>query len=56
MYNQNIAKLKKIIELHNKEFTEINEVEVEEKKTEYLKIFGMIIIIIFILYFLELKN
>ena len=49
-------KLKKIIEIQKQEISEINEVEVEEKKTNYLKIFGMIIIIIFILYFLEFKN
>ena len=49
-------KLKKIIEIQKQEILEINEVEVEEKKTDYLKIFGIIIIIIFILYFLELKN
>ena len=51
-------KLKKIIEIQKQEISEINdvEVEVEEKKIDYLKIFGIIILIIFILYFLELKN
>ena len=49
-------KLKKIIEIQKQEISEINEVEVEEKKTNYLKIFGIIILIILILYFLELKN
>ena len=49
-------KLKKIIEIQKQEILEINEVEVEEKKTNYLKIFGIVILIIFILYFLELKN
>ena len=49
-------KLKKIIEIQKKEILEINEVEVEEKKSDYLKIFGIIILIIFIIYFLELKN
>ena len=48
--------LKKLIEIQKQEISEINEVEVEEKKTDYLKIFGIIILIIFILYFLELKN
>ena len=54
-YNKT-KKLKKIIEIQKKEILEINEVEVEEKKTNYLKIFGIIILIILILYFLELKN
>ena len=49
-------KLKKIIEIQKQEILDINEVEVEEKKTNYLKIFGIIILIILILYFLELKN
>ena len=49
-------KLKKIIEIQKQEISEINEVEVEEKKTDYLKIFGIIILIILIFYFLELKN
>ena len=48
--------MKKIIETQKQESSEINEVEVEEKKTNYLKIFGIIILIILILYFLELKN
>jgi len=49
-------KLRKIIELQNKEITESNEVEVEEKKQEYLKIIIMILLIIFIFYFLEVNN
>ena len=49
-------KLQKIIEIQKQEISEINEVEVEEKKTNYLKIFGIIILIFLILYFLELKN
>ena len=49
-------KLKKIIEIQKKEILEINEVDFEEKKTNYLKIFGIIILITLILYFLELKN
>ena len=49
-------KLKKIIEIQKQEISEINEVEVEEKKSNYLKIFGIIILIILIFYFLELKN
>ena len=38
-------KLKKIIEIQKQEISEINEAEVEEKKTNYLKIFGIIILI-----------
>ena len=49
-------KLKKIIEIQKQEISEINEIEFEEKKPVYLKIFGIIILIIFIIYFLELKN
>ncbi len=49
-------KLKKIIESQNKEFTEINDVEVEEKKQDYLKILIIILLIIFIFYFLEVNN
>ena len=48
--------LKKIIEIQKQEISEINEVELEEEKTNYLKIFGIIIIIFLILYFLESKN
>ena len=47
-------KLKRIIENQKQEISEIN--DVEEKKTDYLKIFGIIILIILILYFLELNN
>ena len=54
-YNKT-KKLKKIIEIQKQEISEINEVEVEEKKSDYLKIFGIIILIVLILYFLELKN
>ena len=49
-------KLKKIIELQNKEITESNEVEVQEKKQDYLKILIIILLIIFIFYFLEVKT
>ena len=49
-------KLKKIIELQKKEFTESNEVEVEEKKQDYLKILIITLLIIFIFYFLEVNN
>ena len=49
-------KLKKIIELQNKEIIEINEVEFEEKKQNYLKILIIILLIIFIFYFLEINN
>ena len=49
-------KLKKIIELQNKEITESNEVEVEEKKQKYFKIIIMILLIIFIFYFLEVNS
>ena len=48
--------LKKLIEIQKQEISEINKVEVEEKKTDYLKIFGIIILIFFIIYFLELKK
>ena len=53
-FYKKVKKLKKIIEIQKKEISENNEVEVE--KTNYLKIFGIIIIIFLILYFLELKN
>ena len=53
-FYKKIKNLKKKIETQKQEISEIN--EVEEKKTDYLKIFGIIIIIIFIFYFLELKN
>ena len=49
-------KLKKIIELQNKEITESNEVDVKEKKQDYLKILIIILLIIFIFYFLEVNN
>ena len=49
-------KLKKIIELQKKEFTESNEVEVEENKQDYLKILIIILLIILIFYFLEVNN
>ena len=54
-FYKKIKNLKRIIEIQRQEISEINEVDVK-KKTDYFKIFGMIIIIIFILYFLELKN
>ena len=49
-------KLKKIIEFQNKEITESNEVDVQEKKHDYLKILIIILLIIFIFYFLEVNN
>ena len=49
-------KLKKIIQLQNKEITESNEVEVQEKKQDYLEILIIILLIIFIFYFLEINN
>ena len=55
-FYKNTKKLKKIIELQNKEFTESNEVEVQEKKQDYLKILIIILLIIFIFYFLEVNN
>ena len=55
-FYKKIKNLKKTIEIQRQEISEINELEVEEKKTNYLKIFGIIILIILILYFLELKN
>ena len=54
-YNK-IKNFKKIIETQKQEISDINEVEVEEKKANYVKIFGVIILIILIIYFLELKN
>ena len=55
-FYKKIKNLKKIIQIQSQEISEINKVDVEEKKIDYLKIFGMIIAIIFILYFLELEN
>ena len=55
-FYKKVKKLNKIIKIQKKEISEINEVEVEEEKINYLKIFGIIIIIFLILYFLELKN
>ena len=55
-FHKKVKKLEKIIEIQKKEISEINEVEVEQEKTNYLKIFGIIIIIFLILYFLELNN
>ena len=49
-------RLKKIIEFQNKQFTETNEVEYEEKKIDYLKILLIILLIILIFYLLEAKN
>ena len=49
-------KLNKIIELQNKELTENNEVEFEEKKHNYLKILIIILLIFLIFYFLEVNN
>ena len=55
-FYKKIKKLKKIIEFQNEEFTESNQVEVEEKKQDYLKILIIILLIIFIFYFLEVNN
>ena len=55
-FYKKVKKMKKIIEIQKKEISEINEVEIKEEKTNYLKIFGIIIIIFLILYFLELNN
>ena len=55
-FYKKIKKLKEIIELQNKEITESNEVEVQEKKQDYLKILIIILLIIFIFYFLEINN
>ena len=55
-FYKKINELKKLIEIQKQEISEINKVEVEEKKTDYLKIFGIIILIFFIIYFLELKK
>ena len=49
-------KLKKIIELQNKEISESNEVEVKGKKQDYLKIIIIILLIIIIYYFLEVNR
>lgn len=49
-------KLKKIIELQNKELAESDEVEFQEKKQNYLKILIIILLIIFIFYFLEIND
>ena len=49
-------RFKKVIENQKREISEINEVEVEEKKTNYIKIFVIIVLIFFIVYFLESKN
>ena len=55
-FYKKIKKLKKIIELQKEEFTESNEVAVEEKRQDYLKILIIILLIIFIFYFLEVNN
>ena len=55
-FYKKIKKLKKIIEFQNEEFTESNQVEVEEKKQDYLKILIIILLIIFIIYYLEINN
>ena len=54
-YKKN-KKLEKVNEILNKEFSEANVVEVEEKKTDYLKILIVVLLIVFILYFLELNH
>ena len=50
------CRFKKVIENQKREISEINEVEVEEKKINYLKIFVIIVLIFLIIYFLESKN
>ena len=49
-------KLKKKIEFHNKEFTATNELEIENKKPDFIKTLAVMILIIFIIYFLEANN
>ena len=49
-------KLKKIIELQNIEYSAISELEAEEKKSGYVKILIIVLLIIFIIYFLEVNN
>jgi hypothetical protein len=49
-------KLKKTIQLQDKEITESNGLEVQEKKQDYLKILIIILLIIFIFYFLEINK
>ena len=51
-----IKKLNKIIEFQNKEFTENNELEIEKKKPNLIKILAIILIFILIIYFLEVNN
>ena len=55
-FYKNTKKLKKIIELQDKELIGSNEVEFEENKQNYLKILIIILLIIFIFYFLEVNN
>ena len=55
-FYKKIKRLNKIIEFQNKQVAETNEVEFEEKKTDYIKIFFIILLIILIFYLLEAKN
>ena len=55
-FYKKIKRLNKIIEFQNKQVAETNEVEFEEKKTDYIKILFIILLIILIFYLLEAKN
>jgi len=55
-FYKKIKRLNKIIEFQNKQFTETNDVEFEEKKPDYIKILFIILLIILIFYLLEGKN
>ena len=55
-FYKKIKRLNKIIEFQNKQVAETNEVEFEEKKTDYIKILFIIFLIILIFYLLEAKN
>lgn len=55
-FYKKIKRLNKIIEFQNKQVAETNEVEFEEKKTDYIKILFIILFIILIFYLLEAKN
>ena len=48
--------LKKIIEIQKQEISEINEIEVEEQKIDFMKFFVIIVLTILIVYLLELNN
>ena len=55
-FYKKIKRLNKIIEFQNKQVAETNEEEFEEKKTDYIKILFIILLIILIFYLLEAKN